>query len=272
MDAANRLKNSNHQNKKRILFSANLGFLYKEKTFLERIEAAKKDGFDGIECHWPYNIPNTAVQNVLSKTRLPLISINTNPGNIKKGFFGFSALPQYIEKAQFEIRRSIEYGINIGIKYLHVMAGNIPKSQYSQKTFCDNLRYACKIANDYKMDILIEPLNSKDHPYYFLSSIDQAIEILLEVDLPNLKIMFDFYHIHHMKGEVLFHFQQAKNHIGHIQIASVPKRNEPSSYEFDFLKEILNDDTIKKPLWVGAEYNPKTGYVRDGVDWIKHFK
>jgi len=84
--------------------------------------------------------------------------------------------------------------------------------------------------------------------------------------------MFDLYHIHHMKGEVLIQFQQAKKHIGHIQIASVPKRNEPSNYEFDFLKDILNDDTIKKPLWVGAEYNPKTGYVKDGVDWIKHFK
>ena len=170
MDAANRLKNSNPQNKKRILFSANLGFLYKENTFLKRIESAKKDGFDGIECHWPYNIPNTEVQNVLNKTRLPLISINTNPGNLKKGFFGFSALPQYIEKAKFEIRRSIEYGINIGIKNLHVMAGNISKSQYSKKTFCDNLSYACKIANDYKMNILIEPLNSKDHPNYFLST------------------------------------------------------------------------------------------------------
>ena len=78
--------------------------------------------------------------------------------------------------------------------------------------------------------------------------IDQKIleeKILLEVDLPNLKIMFDLYHIHHMKGEVLIQFQRAKKHIGHIQIASVQKRNEPSNYEFDFLKEILNDDTIK---------------------------
>ena len=85
--------------------------------------------------------------------------------------------------------------------------------------------------------------------------IDQAIKILLEVDLPNLKIMFDFYHIH--QNEVLIQFQQAKKHIGHIQIASVPKRNEPSNYEFDFLKDILNDDTIKKPLWVGAELTLK---------------
>ena len=98
------MKNSNLKNKKRILFSANLGFLYKEKI-----------GF---------LIISITELNVLSKTRLPLISINTNPGNIKKEFFGFSALPQYIEKAQFEIRRSIEYGINIGIKNLHVMAGN----------------------------------------------------------------------------------------------------------------------------------------------------
>ena len=111
----------------------------------------------------------------------------------------FLCIPQYIEKV-----RSIEYGINIGIKYLHVMAGNTQKSILPK-----TLRYACKIAN-YKMDILIEPLNSKDHPNYFLSSIDQAIEILLEVDLPNLKIMFDFYHIHHMKGEVLFPFSTSK--------------------------------------------------------------
>ena len=129
---------------------------------------------------------------------------------------------------------SIKYGINIGIKNLHVMAGNIPKTKYTQKTFCDNLRYACNLANDYKINILIEPLNSKDHPNYYLSSLEQAIEVLLKVDLPNLKIMFDFYHIHHMKSEVLVLFKQVKKYIGHIQIASVPNRNEPSNYEFDF--------------------------------------
>ena len=68
MDAGNNLNNSNSKNKKSILFSANLGFLYKEKPFLERIEAAKKDGFDRIECHWPYNTPYMKVQNVLNKT------------------------------------------------------------------------------------------------------------------------------------------------------------------------------------------------------------
>ena len=272
MDADNNLNNSNSKNKKSILFSANLGFLYKEKPFLERIEAAKKDGFDGIECHWPYDTPYIKVQNVLNKTQLPLIGINTHPGNLKKGFFGFSALPKYVDKAKSEIRRSIDYGVNVGIKNLHVMAGNIIQNQYSKKTFCDNLRYACKLANKFKINILIEPLNSKDHPNYFLSTLDQAIEILLEINLPNLKIMFDFYHVHHLKGNFLLHFQQVKKHIGHIQIASVFKRNEPSNYEFDFLKDILNDDAIKKPLWVGAEYKPQTGFVKDGVNWIRHFK
>ena len=105
------MKDSNLKNNKRILFSANLGFLYKEKTFIERIESAKKDGFDGIECHWPYNIPITEVQNVLSKTRLPLISINTNPGNIKKGFFGFFFLCIWEKKTPSKIHLFF-YSIN----------------------------------------------------------------------------------------------------------------------------------------------------------------
>ena len=272
MDAANRLNNSKIKNKTKVLFSANLGFLYKEMSFLEGIKAAKQDGFDGIECHWPYNTPSEKVHNVLKETGLPIIGINTNPGNLKKGFFGFSALPQYTKKAKYEINMSIKYGINIGIKNLHVMAGNIPKTKYAQKTFCDNLRYACNLANKHKINILIEPLNSKDHPNYYLSSLEQAIEVLLEVDLPNLKIMFDFYHIHHMKSEVLVLFKKVKKYIGHIQIASVPNRNEPSNYEFEFLRNILEDKTIESPLWVGAEYKPKTGFVRDGISWINSFK
>ena len=128
------------------------------ESFLERIKAAKQDGFDGIECHWPYNTPSEKVHNVLKETGLPIIGINTNPGNLEKGFFGFSALPQYAKKAKNEINMSIKYGINIGIKNLHVMAGNIPKTKYAQITFCDNLSYACNLANKHKLNILIEPL------------------------------------------------------------------------------------------------------------------
>ena len=112
--------------------------------------------------------------------------------------------------------------------------------------------------NKYTVGELSTPLApplKNSYPYIQKIVIYSLIIILFII----LKVKFYFFH-------------QAKKHIGHIQILSVPKRNEPSNYEFDFLKEILNDDTIKKPLWVGAEYNPKTGYVKDGVDWIKHFK
>ena len=75
-----------------------------------------------------------------------------------------------------------------------------------------------------------------------------------------------------MKSEVLVLFKKVKKYIGHIQIASVPNRNEPSNYEFEFLRNILEDKTTEIPLWVGAEYKPRTGFVRDGISWINSFK
>ena len=83
-----------------------------------------------------------------------------------------SALPDFIKESRFEIRKAIEYGKLLGLKYLHVMVGNIPKTKNSTKTFCENLCYACDLANKYAINVLIEPLNSVDHPNYYLSSID----------------------------------------------------------------------------------------------------
>lgn len=245
-------------------FSANLGFLWTELTLPDAIRAAKRAGFVAVEMHWPYETPSALIAATLKETGLPLLGINTVRG--EEGENGLCALPDRDTEARASIDQAIAYAAEVDAKAIHVMAG-FADGDEAHASFVANLKYACDAAPD--RTILIEPLNHHDAPGYFLSSSNQAANIIAEADRPNLKLMFDCYHLQIMEGDLTRRLTHHRDIIGHIQFASVPERAEPDLGEvnyahiFAYLAELGYD----APL--GAEYRPLSGQADSGLSWMK---
>lgn len=234
-------------------FSANLGFLWTEILLPEAIRAAKAAGFDAIECHWPYDVPVATVQEALSETGLPMLGLNTRRGDVSAGENGLSALPGREADARAAIDEAIAYGAAINVQAIHVMAGFTDEKK-ARQTFINNLEYACDAAGD--VTVLIEPLNPFDAPGYFLQTTELAVQIVEDVGLDNLKLMFDCYHVARTEGDVLKRLEACLFCVGHIQFAGVPDRGAPDRGELDF-SWLFGE--IAKLGWtrpLGAEYKP----------------
>lgn len=247
-------------------FSANLGFLWQELPLPDAIRAAKAAGFDAVECHWPYNFDAGAVAAALRETGLTMLGLNTSRGNVEAGDNGLAAIPGREDEAQAAIRQAVNYAVAIGALNIHVMAGKA-EGEAAHRTFVANLTYACERAAAHGIAILIEPLNHRDAPGYFLKTSGQAIAIISQVAASNLKLMFDCYHLQIMEGDISKRLEALQPHIGHVQIAAVPDRAEPDHGELDYRHIVRLLDTLgyEKPL--GAEYRPKTT-TDAGLSWL----
>ena len=249
-------------------FSANLGFLYTELSLPDAIRAAAEDGFDAVECHWPYEVPTSAVKQALSDTGLTMLGLNTVRG--KTGENGLAALVGREAEARVAIDQAIEYAAAIGTPNIHVMAG-ITSGDASTDCFVENLQYACANAAPLGITILIEPLNDGDVPGYFLQYSTQAQAIIERVGADNLKLMFDCYHLQIMDGNLLDRLEELMPIIGHIQIASVPDRAEPDHGNLDYNQIFKKLKMLEYTHPIGAEYKPITT-TRAGLGWLHGFR
>ena len=250
-----------------MLFSANLGLLWTDRSLPEAVFAAKEAGFDAVECHWPYECGPAVLKQALQDTNLTMVGLNTLRGNIAAGENGLSALPDRQDDAQQAIRQAVDYACQIQCHNIHVMAGNTQDKQ-AQITFVDNLIFACDLAAKHHIGILIEPLNPYDAPGYFLNDITLAQEIIQQVDKANLKLMFDCYHMQILHGDITRLLRQSFDMIGHIQFASVPDRGAPDEGELNYhhLFSVIKDLGYHQPL--GAEYKPAQGNTNASLGWL----
>lgn len=243
-------------------WSANLGFLWADHPLPDAIRAAKKAGFDAVECHWPYDVAPRDVAEALRDTGLAMLGLNTRRGN--PGENGLSALPDRQGEARAAVDEALDYADAIDAANVHVMAG-FAQGPQAEAAFIDTLRYACKRAG--RCTVLIEPLNRYDAPDYFLQTTDQAKKIIAQVAAPNLKLMFDCYHVQLMEGDVSNRLRALRPLIGHVQVASVPDRGPPDHGELNYphLWNVLNEIGWDAPI--GAEYKP-IGTTDGSLGWM----
>ncbi|WP_336071209.1 hydroxypyruvate isomerase family protein [Nitratireductor rhodophyticola] len=246
-------------------FSANLGFLWTELALPDAVRRAHAAGFDAVECHWPYAVPAEELRKALEETDLPLLGLNTRKGE-REGDFGLAALPGREDEARAAIDEAVAYAAAVGADAVHVMAGRVAESASAETAFAENLAYACSAAAARGIGILIEPINHRDVPGYFLSRIEQAADVIARVGAANLKIMFDCYHTQIMQGDLLNRFIAHRPLIGHVQIAAVPSRAEPDEGEvcFERLLPAMRDEGYDG--YFGAEYRPRAG-TDAGLGW-----
>lgn len=249
-------------------FSANLGFLWTDRALPDAIRAAKAAGFDAVECHWPYDVPAVEIRDALTETGLEMLGLNTRRG--EPGENGLAALPGREMEARAAIDEALAYGHEIGAVNVHVMAGFAGGAE-AHASFVENLRYACEAAAPLDMTIVIEPLNRHDAPGYFLSTTDQAADIIADVGKDNLRLMFDCYHFQRMEGDISTRLPALLPLIGHIQFASVPDRGTPDHGELDYdhVFGVIRELGWGVPL--GAEYKPVKA-TDDSLGWLATFK
>ncbi len=247
-------------------FSANLGFLWTDRTLPDAIRAAHGAGYDAVECHWPYDTPADQTLAALQDTGMRMLGLNTRRGNIAIGENGLSALPGREAEARAAIDEALNYARATGTGGVHVMAGN-SSGPRARAAFVANLRYACQQAHE--IMILIEPLNPYNAPGYFLNSTGLAADIIREVGEANLRLMFDCYHVQIIEGDVTRRIEALLPLIGHIQIASVPDRGKPDHGELDYGYVLQQVTRLGWPHPIGAEYMP--GQDRD-MGWLALFR
>ena len=251
-------------------FSANLGFLWSELPLTDAIRAAKVAGFDAVECHWPYDTPAQDFAQALTDTGLNMLGLNTIRGDLSKGENGLSALPNRVTEARAAIDQAIEYARITGTANIHAMAG-FAQGVEAHDVFCENLTYACAKAAPHGIGIVIEPLNHYDAPGYFLSTTSQAQQIITEVGAPNLKLMFDCYHVQLMEGDITNRLTKLQSIIGHIQFASVPDRSTPDRGELSYDHIFAHLKSLGYAAPLGAEYKPN-GPTPPTLDWLTKYK
>lgn len=250
-------------------FSANLGFLFTEHALPDAIGAAAKAGFGAVELHWPYDTPPDDVAAALERASLPVLGLNTRRGDVAAGEFGLSALAGREADARKAIEEVVAYAAAIGAGNVHVMAGRA-EGDNARATFIANLRYAADLAQEHAITILIEPLNEKDAPGYFLTGCDAATAIVNAAGRDNIRIMFDCYHVAMQGSDVVETYRRHRDMIGHVQFAAVPDRGEPDRGDIDYAAVLPTLAAEGHDGFFGAEYRPRAG-TEAGLGWMRAF-
>ena len=255
-------------------FAANLSMMFNEHDFPNRFGAAAKAGFDAVEFLFPYDYSPAEVAQWHKENNLKNVLFNLPPGDWAAGERGIAALPGREAEFRTGVAKAIEYALALGTPQLHMMAGLVPAGSdmaIHRKTYFENMKFAAQALAKHNLNLLLEPINTRDMPGYFLNTQVQAHELRVESGEPNVKVQMDFYHAQIMEGDLAETFKKYFKDIGHTQIASVPKRNEPDDGEvnYPYLYQLL--DEMGYEGYVGCEYRPK-GKTEDGLAWFKATK
>lgn len=254
-------------------FAANLTMLFNEVEFLDRFAKAHQVGFQAVEFLFPYAYEPQVLAEKLSQFNLEQALFNMPPGDWDSGERGFAAIPGREDEFQRSVDIALTYAKALKCKKVHAMSGLVDnRYSYEQhvETFINNIRYAADKFAEHSIDLLIEPLNSRDVPGYFIAHQRDAVELIKLVNRPNVKLQFDVYHAQIMDGDLTVLIRDLASYIGHVQIASIPDRHEPSEGEVNYQHIFDQFDITGYQGWIGCEYKPKKTTL-EGLVWLQKY-
>src|SRR5215831_12240558 len=251
-------------------FAANLGYLFAEHPLLERVGAAARAGFAAIELQFPYDVPPASMKAEIERHGLTMLGINTAPG--RSGEAGLAAVPGRERDFAALFKQALDYVAAIGGRAIHCMAGIVPPDQRpaADRAFVANLTRAAELARERNVTLLIEPINPRDRPDYFLTRLEHAADIIGRVGSDNVRIQFDFYHAQIVGGDLIRRFEKHFPVVGHVQVAAVPSRHEPDEGEVHYPGIFAALDRLGYQGFVGAEYLPRAR-TEDGLAWARPY-
>lgn len=252
-------------------FAANLSMMFTEHQFLDRFDAAAEAGFAAVEYLFPYDHAPAAIAERLKRNDLAQALFNLPPGDFAAGERGLAALSGRAEEFRASVDRALDYAAATGVKRLHMMAGLASSSDpKALVTYQGALELAARKLGEAGLDLVIEPINARNMPGYFLDDFGLAEKIIADSGMANVKLQFDIYHRQIMHGDVTMALRHFMPITGHVQIASVPSRNEPDGEELNYPFLFAELDRLGYEGYVGCEYNPR-GRTTDGLGWFKPF-
>jgi hydroxypyruvate isomerase len=245
--------------------------MFNEVPFLDRFGAAAEAGFQGVEFLFPYEYPVEALVERLGRHRLENVLFNLPPGNWSGGERGLTCLPGRRDEFRAGVETALAYANGLGTKRVHAMAGIAPAGANPaelREAYVANLKYAASECARHGITLVIEAINTRDMPGFYLNTQQQAYEVLQEVNAPNLKMQMDCYHMQIMEGDLATKLRKYAPDCAHIQVAGVPERHEPDTGEvrYGYLFDLL--DNIGYDGWVGCEYRPAAN-TADGLGWFR---
>ena len=246
--------------------------MFNEWPFLDRFAAAADAGFKAVEYLFPYDFPPDAIAERLRKHGLTQALFNLPPGDFAKGERGIASHPGRFEELASGVVQALDYAKATGVKRLHLMAGLADRHDpAAEDAYRKAVAFTAGQLADHGIELMLEPINGRDMPGYFLNDFDFAVRLIEEMALPNLKLQYDVYHRQIMHGDILMSLRAMIPMIGHVQIAGVPDRNEPCACEINYSQIFAELEKIGYSGFVGCEYRPKAATV-DGLKWFQPYR
>ncbi|WP_340619740.1 2-oxo-tetronate isomerase [Xenorhabdus siamensis] len=251
-------------------FAANLSMMFNEVPFTERFAQAANVGFKGVEYLFPYHEPAEKLSELLSKHKLVQVLFNMPAGVWETGDRGIACLPGREKEFADGVHKALKYALALDCKQVHAMAGKLDRRftlKQQRECYITNIQYAADVMAEYDINLLIEPINIRDIPGYFLTTQSQAEDLMKFVDRKNVFIQLDLYHCQIMEGDLLKTIERLWGKFKHIQVASVPERNEPDRGEVNYFWLFKKLDEMGYQGWFGCEYHP-AGHTKKGLGWL----
>jgi hydroxypyruvate isomerase len=253
-------------------FAANLSFMFNEYPFLERFEAAAEAGFQFVEFLFPYDYPVEQISECARQAGVQTVLFNLPPGDWDAGERGIAALPSRVDELREGLARALPYMRAMGVKQLHLMAGFARRGDPTiDRCYREAVRWCAQQLEQEGVNILLEPINGRDMPGYYLNDVDAAGALIEELALPNVKLQLDVYHAQVLQGDITRLMRQWMPLIGHVQIASVPARHEPDAEELNYPFLFSEFDRLGYTGFIGAEYRPRAR-TEDGLAWFAPYR
>ena len=253
--------------------AANLTMLFGEVPFLERFKAAAEAGFTGVEYLFPYDYDRAVLRSQLREHGLVQVLHNLPAGNWAAGERGIACLPDRVDEFRAGLDKAIEYATALECRRVNCLAGIPPPAitaSAAGETFTRNVEYAASRLKSAGINLMIEPINTRDVPGFFLNNTRQALDVITAVGSDNVFVQFDIYHMQIMEGDVATSIERHLASIGHMQLADVPGRHEPGTGEIDYAALFALIDRLGYAGWIGCEYIPLAG-TADGLRWAARY-
>jgi hydroxypyruvate isomerase len=236
--------------------------IYTEYPFLDRIKKAADQGFDAVE-FWNWdNKDMPAIKKTAADAGIKIATFQSNLG-------GTLIHPSHRENFVAGIKKSLAMAKEMDVQAMFLLTDELGEDRSVRFQFPElgekekydsvvaGLKILAPLAGAAGVTLVLEPLNTYvDHPGYFLHASEMGFKLVRAVNHPNIKLLFDIYHMQVMEGNLIANLTHNLDVIGHIHVADVPGRHQPGTGELNY-KNIL--EAVKKAGYqgyVGLEFEP----------------
>lgn len=251
--------------------AANLSMLFTEHPFLERFAAARKAGFRYVEFLFPYEYETAELKKQLAQTGLNIVLFNLPSGKWAEGERGIAVQPERVAEFRTGVAKAITYALELGVSRCNCLVGKRDDALAREEQWSvlvENIRYAADAFREKGLNLLLEPLNHYDAPGFFLNKTQEVLQLIAEVERPNVYLQYDIYHAQREEGELTNIVRQHLKQIGHIQIADNPGRNQPGTGEINYRYLLQEIDALGYDGYVSLEYVPKPDTL-SSLSWVE---